>query len=332
MWTYDDWGGWYDHVGRHEVDGVRLRVPRAGAARQPLRAPRPRRQHAARLHLDPEVHRGQLGARAAGAARRRANSFAGAFDFSQPPRAPSIVPHGRRGAAPRARRSVIYVGYGAALLLAGILIGWAASAGPASRAGDAGALVLATRAVVPGSAVTAPPRPRREHPDRSGGPGDALRRRTAAFGPTATGAAHPPPVARARGFAARARHGDRAGRPRAVRPLVPGRRIAAINLYHRVRTSFVDLERHARRPERGQLVVVRGSRRQPPRRLRAAHALAAGQPRRAREQRPHVDATLLRGRAGARGRRERRPPRPAALLPRGQAAASSSGCCSSRCA
>ena len=66
MWTYDEWGGWFDHV--PPPRGPRL--PRAGVAGQPLRAPGRGRQHATRPHLDPEVHRGQLAARAARRARR----------------------------------------------------------------------------------------------------------------------------------------------------------------------------------------------------------------------------------------------------------------------
>ena len=37
MWTYDDWGGWYDHVVPPVGGQVRLRLPGARAARQPLR-------------------------------------------------------------------------------------------------------------------------------------------------------------------------------------------------------------------------------------------------------------------------------------------------------
>ena len=61
MWTYDDWGGWYDHVKPPQVDRYGLRLPGAGAAGQPLRASGLRRPHDAGLHLDPEVHRAELG-------------------------------------------------------------------------------------------------------------------------------------------------------------------------------------------------------------------------------------------------------------------------------
>ena len=56
LWTYDTWGGWYDHV--RPPKGRRL--PRPGAARQRLGAPPPRRPHAAGHDVGPAVHRGQL--------------------------------------------------------------------------------------------------------------------------------------------------------------------------------------------------------------------------------------------------------------------------------
>ena len=51
LWTYDDWGGWYDHVPPPIVDRMGLRLPGALAPGQSLREARPRRQHRARLHL-----------------------------------------------------------------------------------------------------------------------------------------------------------------------------------------------------------------------------------------------------------------------------------------
>ena len=77
----------------------------AGPAREPLRAPRPRRQHPARHHLDPPVHRGQLGARAARAGETLEPTASPARSTSRgrPARRASSPP----SAAPRTRpRSV----------------------------------------------------------------------------------------------------------------------------------------------------------------------------------------------------------------------------------
>ena len=114
MWTYDESGGWFDHV--RPPRGCRL--SRAGASREPLRAPRLRGQHAARHHFHPRLHRAQL---AAGAGARRtaapgpglrllAASARGAHRLRRPPcrRAPAD-PHlgdlpGLRGGARRRSR------------------------------------------------------------------------------------------------------------------------------------------------------------------------------------------------------------------------------------
>ena len=105
MWTYDDWGGWYDHVKPPQVDALRLRLPRAGPARQPLRASGLRRPHDARLHVDAEVHRGELGPGAARARDATANSIASAFDFTQRRGRPAIAATRVRGVTPPRCRS-----------------------------------------------------------------------------------------------------------------------------------------------------------------------------------------------------------------------------------
>ena len=82
MWTYDDWGGWYDHVPPPQVDayGYGFRVPAL------LVSPYARHGYVdhthARLHLDAEVHREQLGRRPARRPRRRGEQHPGAFDFT----------------------------------------------------------------------------------------------------------------------------------------------------------------------------------------------------------------------------------------------------------
>jgi phospholipase C len=123
--TYDDWGGWFDHV----------RPPRVGTSTYGFRVPA--------LLVSPYAKRGHVesarletasilrfieqnwGLRPLTKRDARAGSFGQAFDFSRPPRRPSIVATGPTPHRPEARRAVIYVGYGAGLALAAALVGWA---------------------------------------------------------------------------------------------------------------------------------------------------------------------------------------------------------------
>lgn len=124
-WTYDDWGGWYDHV----------RPPKVDAFGYGFRAPA--------LLVSPYAHRGKVDHTqldftsylkfietnwrvAPLAARdRAANGLDTAFDFTAPPREPVIlagdrVPH----TVTEPRTSVVYAGYGgASLLAAGLIVG-----------------------------------------------------------------------------------------------------------------------------------------------------------------------------------------------------------------
>jgi phospholipase C len=125
--TYDDWGGWFDHV----------RPPRVGGTTYGFRVPA--------LLVSPYVRRGRVdstrletasiprfieqnwGLRSLTARDARAGTFLHAFDFSRPPRAPRIVAAGPvRAERHEARRMIIYLGYGAALVLGAALIGRAA--------------------------------------------------------------------------------------------------------------------------------------------------------------------------------------------------------------
>ena len=119
MVTYDDWGGWYDHVPppRVDADGYGFRVPAflvGGYARRghiegaTLDYTSILRFIADNWSLEPLASRDRL-----------ANSIAGAFDFTQPPRAPvflsfeRVPPEGR----PEPRREVLYVAYSVALAI-----------------------------------------------------------------------------------------------------------------------------------------------------------------------------------------------------------------------
>ena len=112
MWTYDEWGGWFDHV-RPPPGGAGFRVPAL------LVSPYARRGYVdstpARHHLDPRPSSSATGRLAARAPRAR--SFERRVRLlARAPRARASPAAQRRPAARRgARIWVIYVGYGAAL-------------------------------------------------------------------------------------------------------------------------------------------------------------------------------------------------------------------------
>lgn len=123
MWTYDDWGGWYDHVPPPQVDkyGYGFRVPAL------LVSPYARRGYINSTELDfTSILRfiednwdlEPLTARDA-----HANSIVTALDFSQPPRRPFFTSFSREADKPlrEPRREVIYASYGAAVVLTGLM-------------------------------------------------------------------------------------------------------------------------------------------------------------------------------------------------------------------
>ncbi len=118
--TYDDWGGWYDHVPPPQVDerGLGFRVPSL------LVSPYARMGHIDHTQLDhtsllkfieENWNISPLAERDA-----KANNFTSAFDFSMAPRPPIFVSAVREVPEPRIepRRIVIYAAYGAAMLFA----------------------------------------------------------------------------------------------------------------------------------------------------------------------------------------------------------------------
>jgi phospholipase C len=127
MWSYDDWGGWYDHVPPPQVDayGYGFRVPAL------LVSPYARRGYIDHTTLDftsfLKFIEENWGLEPLAERDAKANSMIGAFDFSQVPREPSFV-SATRGEEPqvRVRRAVLYGAYGVALTLSMLVIAWAA--------------------------------------------------------------------------------------------------------------------------------------------------------------------------------------------------------------
>jgi phospholipase C len=117
-WTYDDWGGWYDHVKPPKVDrfGYGFRAPAL------LVSAYSKRGYVSHKTLDfTSILRfieDNWGLRSLSSRDRRANSIADAFDFAAGPREAVFL--GReRGvvAAKEPRRLAVYVSYATALVL-----------------------------------------------------------------------------------------------------------------------------------------------------------------------------------------------------------------------
>ncbi|HQY89966.1 alkaline phosphatase family protein [Caldilinea sp.] len=124
LWTYDDWGGWYDHVRPPRVDahGYGFRVPAL------LVSAYARRGYIDSTTLDYtsiikfisdnwNLH--SLAERDA-----QADTFINAFDFAHGPREPAFVQFERDAAVtkPAPRRPVIYLIYGAGIILSSAFI------------------------------------------------------------------------------------------------------------------------------------------------------------------------------------------------------------------
>jgi phospholipase C len=115
LWTYDDWGGWYDHVPPPRVDrsGYGFRVPAL------LVSPYARKGHVDHTHLDftsmLKFIEQNWGVEPLASRDKRAHSIASAFDFRAPPRAAELLPgpdtpkvHPLKG------RGIVYLLYGLA--------------------------------------------------------------------------------------------------------------------------------------------------------------------------------------------------------------------------
>jgi phospholipase C len=121
LWTYDGWGGWYDHV--RPPRGYGFRVPAL------LVSPYARRGHVDSTTLDSTsiLRFIELNWGLDPLARRdaAARTFMSAFDFGHGPRPARFLAADRATATgPEPRRSVIYVLYSSAVVLALSVLAW----------------------------------------------------------------------------------------------------------------------------------------------------------------------------------------------------------------
>jgi phospholipase C len=123
MWTYDGWGGWYDHVRPPSVDtyGYGMRTPAL------LVSPYAKKGHVDHTTLDYTSElkfiEDNWGVAPLAARDKAANDITSAFDFSAAPRPALVVGSSPSGAPPEVgRTSAVYPSYGLALLLLPLLV------------------------------------------------------------------------------------------------------------------------------------------------------------------------------------------------------------------
>jgi phospholipase C len=123
MWSYDDWGGWYDHVRPPKVDryGYGFRAPAL------LVSPYAKRGHIESSTLDftseLKFIEQNWGLKPLAARDRNAGNLTGAFDFTQPPRKPEFVAATRgKPTIKEPVRAVVYAAYTLAVAFAMLAI------------------------------------------------------------------------------------------------------------------------------------------------------------------------------------------------------------------
>jgi len=136
MWSYDDWGGWYDHVPPPAVDryGYGFRVPAL------LVSPYAKEGHVDHTTLDftsqLKFIENNWGVPPLAERDAAANDITSAFDFSADPREGALLGFTRAPTElPPTRTGAVYASYGVALLVLPVLLALAARRrrGPAPR-------------------------------------------------------------------------------------------------------------------------------------------------------------------------------------------------------
>lgn len=115
MWTYDDWGGSYDHVLPPAVDrfGYGFRVPALLVS--PYAKPGTVEHSTLDFTSILKFVETNWQLRPLAPRDRTAGSIAGAFDFSAPPRSPILLGNSGNAGLPRSRTAVAYFAYGLSL-------------------------------------------------------------------------------------------------------------------------------------------------------------------------------------------------------------------------
>jgi phospholipase C len=254
LWTYDEWGGWYDHV--RPPAGRGFRVPallvsayaRRGAVDSTVL------EHASILSFIEH----NWGVRPLSRRDAQANDLTTAFDFEQPARRAAIIPAARGSSNdPEPRRWVIYLWYTAGVLLAVALIRRAGRrTATAPLAALAIALVLGPGAPPAGAAERVPAAIQTNPPT----PGMRFSVDGVVFAADGSGRAYPPAEAvgtshSVRALATRLQPGVRARFDR----WYGGGTVAALDLDHMVRFRFVDLAGRPVDPEVVDSVALLGS-------------------------------------------------------------------------
>jgi phospholipase C len=237
IWTYDEWGGWYDHVAPPRGRGFRVPALLVSAYARRGAVDSTTLEHASVLSFIEH----NWGVRPVSRRDARANDLTTAFDFGRPARPAAIVPAvGAAARDPDPRRWVIYLWYAAALAFAIALIRRAGRRQTA--AAPLAALVIALflgSTPAPAEAADQVPAVIQTNPPS---PGMRFAVDGEVFAADGSGRAYPPPAAvgssnSVRVLATRLRPGVRA---RFDRWYGAGT-VAALDLEHLVRFRFVDL-------------------------------------------------------------------------------------------
>lgn len=123
MWTYDDWGGWYDHVRPPQVDrfGYGFRAPAL------LVSPWAKKGHIESTTLDftsiLKFIETNWGVKPLASRDRQARSIMPAFDFGAKPSKAVFLTRDRNVKAPKEpRRSAVYIAYSVAVIIGALIM------------------------------------------------------------------------------------------------------------------------------------------------------------------------------------------------------------------